>query len=105
MHITVRASLFDANRGDRIWSIDQVFDASDANVFNAIRLWWNDRKAGGTEIRFEDRIVESTLFLDYVFYSVAESYGRSRIGTIQVEAEYEKPLAQKKPLPKSVIKE
>ena len=96
MKIKTKAALFDTNTGKVIWAFDQVFDTDDADVFNALRVWWNTKKAGGDPFdNFTLSVLSPNFFLDYVFYSMAESYKRSRIANVINMTKERKRLAIK----------
>lgn len=96
MRIHVKASLLDSNKGDLLWAIDQVFDADDAEVMNGLRMWWNTRMAGGDDYnRFEIKKITPSFFLNYVFYSVADSFGRSRVKNV-LAIDLEKTIQENK---------
>lgn len=80
MRMHVKARLVDVETGQVVWTVDETFDTDDANVFNAMRIWWNSHKAGGNPFnRFDVTVLNPSFFMDYVFYSIAESYGKSRV--------------------------
>lgn len=84
----IKAALIDTETGERIWAVDDVFDAEDANVVNAMRVWWNSRIAGGgTEERFEANMISPGFFMNFVLYEVARSYAEMRIENVQAVAE------------------
>ena len=92
MRLALQAILVDASTGERIWQTSQVFDASNADVYNGMRYWWNTHVAGANPFnRFDfDRLRPNTFF-DYVFYTIANSYGSSRVDNIKsIAQEYEK---------------
>ena len=104
LRMKVKALLIDANSGEKIWAFDHAFDTDDREAVNALRLWWNGRVAGG-DVRnhFEASRVRPTVFTNFVFYTMARSYGFSRHRAIEVVNE-EKAAAEvdpgAKPLPK-----
>jgi len=76
----VKALLIDVNTGEKIWSVDQVFDTSDAKIINGMRIWWNTYRAGGApQERFDANLQSPRFFIDFVFHSIAQSYGDARI--------------------------
>lgn len=84
MFIKVKASMIDVQTGEVVWVIDQVFDASDADIVNGMRMWWNSTKAGGNDsLRFNSALNRPSAFLDYVFYSLAKSYGDVRARNLE----------------------
>jgi TolB-like protein len=88
MRMKVKATLYNANTGERFWAFDHVFDTDDAEVVNSMRLWWNGRIAGGDiKNRFEVSRVRPTLFANYVFYTMAQSYGDARMTNLHVVEE------------------
>lgn len=88
MRMKVKASLYNADTGKRVWSFDHTFDADDAEVVNAMRLWWNSRIAGGdVRNRFEVGRIRPTVFSNFVFYTMARSYGDARIRNYEVVEE------------------
>lgn len=92
MKMKVRAVMVDTNSGERVWGFDQVFDGDDADMMNLLRLWWNCRMAGGDERNnFEMATIRPSIFSNFVFYEMAESYGRARlenVGAVKEEEEY-----------------
>lgn len=94
MRIKVKSWLVDTETGQRIWAFDHVFDADDANVVNALRCWWNKRMAGGDEqTRFRVSKIRPSVFSNFVFYTMANSYERSRI--LNVRAVQQQEWAEK----------
>jgi hypothetical protein len=88
MRMKVKAVLLDANTGERAWSFDHTFDSDDAEVVNALRYWWNTRMAGGDpRNRFEVSRVRPSVFANFVFYTMARSYGEKRVRNVEVIAE------------------
>ncbi|SCA63890.1 hypothetical protein SCG7109_BK_00060 [Chlamydiales bacterium SCGC AG-110-M15] len=88
MTMRIRGTLFDANTGERIWSFDQVFDTDDATVENSMRVWWNSRMAGGDQFnRYELNKLRPSFFMNFVFHTMADTYGNSRVGHIETIAE------------------
>lgn len=84
MVMRVRGLLLDAFTGERIWEFSQVFDSDDAEVINAMRYWWNARMAGGDRSnRFDLSKLRPKFFMNYVFYTMADSYGSSRVANVQ----------------------
>lgn len=80
MHLQLHALLLDANMGERIWECKQTFDLRDTEVINRMRLWWNTRRSGGLEKEsFTASLIEPNVFVDFVFYILAKSYGEVRI--------------------------
>ncbi len=95
MHISVKAALIDVENGERIWAFDSVFDTEDANVMNALRMWWNTHMAGGDHFnRFDIQKLNPSFFLNYVFYTMAESFGESRIKDVKNIAELKKSMTK-----------
>ena len=84
MRMSVKAALTDARTGEKIWACDQIFDASDANVVNGMRYWWNTQQSGGlSSNRFELNQFHPTFFTDFVFFSIAQSYATSRVHNVE----------------------
>lgn len=80
MSMKLKAALIDVETGQRIWAFDKVFDTNDANVVNGMRTYWNTHLAGGESInRFISAKVRPSFFLNYSFYSMAETYGQARV--------------------------
>lgn len=80
MRLKVKAALIDTNTGERVWEFDHVFDADDSQVVNGMRIWWNTRVAGGDpRNRFEIGSLRPTVFANYVFYEMAQTYGKARV--------------------------
>lgn len=80
MRMRLKAALIDTQTGVRIWAFDHTFDTDDADVINGMRVWWNAYVAGGDRRnRFHLATVRPTLFTNYVFHTVARSYGISRV--------------------------
>ena len=87
--------MIDAETGERIWSVDDVFDTEDANVVNAMRIWWNSRIAGGDSIEhFEASMVSPGFFMNFVLYELAKSYAETRIKNVQAIADEKARLAE-----------
>lgn len=79
MRMRAKAMLVDANTGERIWHFDHVFDTDDSDVVNLLRAWWNDRQAGGKpENRFEYDRLRPSVLANFVFYTMAQTYGDMR---------------------------
>ncbi|MCB1135194.1 MAG: hypothetical protein KDK78_02895 [Chlamydiia bacterium] len=93
MRMTVKAMLVDTNTGERIWHFDHVFDTDDNDVVNLMRIWWNDRMAGGKpENRFEFDRLRPSVLSSFVFYTMAQTYGDMRwdnVATIRALKEAE----------------
>ncbi len=97
MRMKVKAALYDTNTGERFWAFDHVFDTDDAEVVNSMRLWWNSRIAGGdVRNRFEVGRVRPTVFSNFVFFTLATSYGDARLVNFEVVQEMEKEAAKKR---------
>lgn len=80
MHMHVKAILVDSSSGEKVWSIDQVFDMKDANVVNGFRCWWNSERSGGLpNSRFSMDLQNPNVFTEFVFHSIAKSYGLHRV--------------------------
>jgi len=81
MRIKVKAALIDTETGERIWAFDHVFDADDANVINAMKLWWNSNIAGGDvkRNRFDLATLRPSFFMKFVFHSMVRSYVQERV--------------------------
>lgn len=81
MRMKVKAALIDTRTGERIWAFDQVFDADDADVINAMKLWWNSNIAGGDtrRNRFDLATVRPSFFNKFVFHTMARSYVVARV--------------------------
>ncbi len=91
MLLKVKAVLVDANTGERIWSADQIFDVDEAEIYNSMRLWWNTRMAGGdASNRFNLNKLRPGFFANFVFYRIAESYGKAREENVAVIESYKK---------------
>ncbi len=97
MRLKLKAYLYDSNSGDRVWAFDHVFDTDDAEVVNAMRYWWNTRIAGG-DVRnhFEVGRIRPTLFANFVFYTLANSYGEARLNNFEVVQELREEEAKQK---------
>jgi hypothetical protein len=96
MRMKVKATLYDTNSGKRIWAFDHVFDTDDAEVVNKMRLWWNGRIAGGDiKNRFEVARVRPSIFTNFVFYTMANSYGAARLSNYQVVQELKEEAKKK----------
>lgn len=84
MFIKIKSSLVDTQTGETIWVFDHVYDVSDANVVNGMKVWWNTNKAGGSKfLKFNSALNRPSAFLDYVFYSMARSYGDIRVRNLE----------------------
>ncbi len=84
MRLHVKAQLNDTATGERIWAFDEVFDSDDAEVINLMRTFWNTRSAGAhPESRFEVERLRPGFFSQFVFYTMAQSYGRVRAETLR----------------------
>lgn len=84
MRLHVKAVLVDCDTGQRIWAIDEVFDCDEARVVNGMRYWWNTHVAGGfSDNRFSLSSLRPEFFLNYVFYTVADSYAKVRIAAVK----------------------
>jgi hypothetical protein len=80
MQMHLKALMVDTQTGERIWSVDQVFDQNDANVINGMRHWWNGQRAGGLSVeRFEVSSISTNSFADYCFFCLANSFTNERI--------------------------
>jgi hypothetical protein len=92
MRLAIQALLVDAHTGERIWQVEQVFDTTNANVYNGMRYWWNTHLAGANQFdRFEFDHLRPNIFFDYVFFTLAETYGSSRTrNIISISREYKK---------------
>ena len=84
MRMKVKAVLIDTSTAERIWAFDHVFDADDANVINAMKLWWNSDIAGGdtNRNRFSLATVRPSFFSKFVFHSMARSYDVARVENV-----------------------
>jgi hypothetical protein len=79
MRMQVKAILVDTNTGERLWHFDHVFDTDDTDVVNLMRVWWNDRMAGGNpENRFDFDRLRPSVLASFVFYTMAQTYGDMR---------------------------
>ncbi len=90
MRLQVRGTIVDASSGERVWQFHHTFDSDDADVINSMRIWWNSRVAGGDERSawFELGQVRPSVYSNFVFYTMARSYERSRVMNIEaIEAE------------------
>ncbi|SCA58498.1 hypothetical protein AB751O23_AD_00140 [Chlamydiales bacterium SCGC AB-751-O23] len=84
MFIKIKSSLVDTQTGEAIWVFDHVFDISDADVINGMKVWWNSTKAGGDKfLKFNSAVNRPSAFLDFVFYSIAKSYGDIRVRNLE----------------------
>lgn len=91
MRMKVKALLVDALTGERIWAFNEVFDSDDANVVNGMRYWWNTHMAGGYEgNRFDLNKLRPSFFMNYVFYTMGDSYGQARVDNVAVIKEQKK---------------
>lgn len=88
MRMKVKAALIDTRSGERIWAFDQVFDADDADVINAMKLWWNSNIAGGDtrRNRFDLATVRPSFFNKFVFHTMARSYVVARVANAHAAA-------------------
>jgi hypothetical protein len=87
LRMKIKAALIDTESGERIWAVDDVFDTEDANVVNAMRIWWNTRIAGGDSIEhFEASMVSPGFFMNFVLYELARSYSEMRIENVKAIA-------------------
>ena len=83
MRMKIKVLMVDVNTGERIWAFDHVFDTDDVGVVNAMRTWWNTHRAGGdVNARFEVSQVRPSFFMNYVFHTLADSYGKSRVKNV-----------------------
>lgn len=84
MRMNIRALLLDSLTGERIWAFDEIFDSDDAEVVNGMRYWWNSRIAGGDETnRFSLSKLRPSFFMNYIFYTMADSYARTRVKNVK----------------------
>lgn len=87
LRMKIKAALIDSESGERIWAVDDVFDTEDANVVNAMRIWWNTRIAGGDSIEhFEASMVSPGFFMNFVLFELARSYAEMRIENVKAIA-------------------
>lgn len=92
----VKSTLVDANSGEIVWVFDHVFDASDAEVINGMRIWWNTRKAGGDpSMHFISAKNRPGAFIDYICYMMARSYGDMRVVNLKAIERQEKEEQRK----------
>ncbi len=97
MVLKMKAALIDTNSGETIWKFDEVFDADDTEVVNGMRYWWNTHMAGGDEVnRFSLSKLRPGFFMNYVFSSMAESYGRARNDNVRLIKREERNEERKK---------
>ena len=85
MRMRIKAMLVDANTGEKVWAFDHVFDTDDADVVNDIRRWWNSNIAGGDKRRnrFALATVRPSMFNNYVFERMAQSYASTRVDNVR----------------------
>ncbi|MFT4552957.1 MAG: hypothetical protein ACI9S8_001589 [Chlamydiales bacterium] len=85
MRMRVKAIMVDGSSGERIWAFDETFDTDDANVVNGMRYWWNKKMAGGfNSNRFSLSRVRAEFFTNYIFDTMADSYGRARVRNVEM---------------------
>ena len=89
MRMNVKAAIIDTQTAEIIWAFDHVYDTDDANIVNAMRVWWNSRIAGGSyKNRFDQATVRPSLFFNFVFYTMARTYSKARVeNSVVVEQE------------------
>lgn len=83
MRLKLKAVIIDTETGERVWAFDQTFDADDASVINAMRIWWNTRIAGGDpRNHFDITMVRPSIFSNFAFFSMARSYAEARVRNV-----------------------
>lgn len=97
MRLHVKAVLIDCDTAERIWAFDEVFNTDEARIVNGMRYWWNTHMAGGyQDNRFSLNSLRPDFFLNYVFYTVAESYAKVRVQAIETIDREKKRLEREK---------
>lgn len=83
LRMQAKAIMLDANTGERLWAFDHTFDTEDSDVMNLMRIWWNDRIAGGKDCnRFKGDCQRPSVLSAFVFYAMAQCYGDMRLDNV-----------------------